>query len=144
MPARRDYKETAVKNIKIKNKVYYMCTYIYSICVNSQNLLVPPVLFRNKPMPMLLEINFARGKVGNRICISYKPLPKDPWKQLPTLGRLGGWTQISEDSTFTLRQAFEFASLRLPRKRAVDLSIWPQLDFNLKTELNEKKVVDFK
>ena len=96
---------------------------------------------------MFLGINLARGEVANRISISawilrhyHEILPND--YALLFKDSAGVWTQVPQG--YTLDEAVEFARAhRRPRRRVIDFSIWPQLDFKLKTEFDEKKVFDF-
>ena len=95
---------------------------------------------------MFLGINLARGEAANRISISawiirhyQEILPND--YELWFKNSAGVLWQVPQG--YTLDEAVEFARTRLPGKRVVDFSIWPQLDFKFKTEFDEKKVFDF-
>ena len=96
---------------------------------------------------MFLGINLARGEDANRISISawiirhYQEILANDYA-LWFQNREGVWVQVPQG--YTLAQAVEFALPHLHLyQRVVDFSIWPQLGFELKTELDEKKVFDF-
>ena len=96
---------------------------------------------------MFLGINLARGEAANRVSISawiirhyQEILPND--YELWFKNSAGVWGQVPQG--YTLDEAVEFARPRLPlRERVVHFCIWPRLDFKLKTEFDEKKVIDF-
>ena len=96
---------------------------------------------------MFLGINLARGEVANRMSISawilrhyQEIILANDYALWFKDDRLGVWRQVPEGHT--LDEAVAFAIPHLGGKRVINFSVWPEQDFKLKTEFDEKKVFD--